>query len=825
MNNYSSDKLAFVCGGKIYPQGAAHVNVSHISTDSRKIIFPDTSLFVAICGTYHDGHQFLHSAYHKGVRCFLVSALPPTISDFHHTIFIVVSNTVHALQQITGWHRKQFQLPVIGITGSNGKTIVKEWLSQLLSPTYQVVKSPGSFNSQTGVPLSLWHINATHTLGLFEAGISQPGEMERLADCMRPDIGVFTMIGEAHSENFNCIEEKIKEKLRLFIHTHTLIYSRDHSVLHHEIAKSDFLKGVRFFTWSEYEDADLRILNKVKEGKNTRLTIRTHKDFEIVLPFTEPALIENAIHCMAVLTYLNISTDEIIYSLPQLQPIAMRLEMKKGVNGCSVINDAYNADMDSVRIALQYLIELGNKKKKTLFLSDIHQSNRPASDLYASLARLVNEAAFSRLFLIGPYISAYHAYFNHVEQTFENTDELLKALPGLHFKDEDILIKGARSFELERIESFLIEKTHATVLEINLNAVAHNFNYYKSLLAPGIRIMAMVKAASYGTGDVEIAQLLEYYKADYLAVAYTDEGIQLRNEGVGLPIMVMSPEDEHYERMARYRLEPELYSIRSLQRFLVFARGYNGNLPAVHIKVDTGMHRLGYNPSDISELCMLLSQNPFIRVASIFSHLSASDTNHYDSFTEMQVERFISASVQIADTLGYMPLRHILNSSGIERFPESQFDMVRLGIGLYGIGSNEEQTARLMEVVRLKTRISQVRVVQAGDSVGYARDGISTQKRVIATVPLGYADGFRRSLSNGVGAMLVNGKLAPVVGRVCMDMTMIDITDIQAEEGDEVIVMGHPPLTVSEIAQQMGTIPYEVLTGLSHRLKRIFVKE
>lgn len=825
MMGYTCKQLASACNGVLHSDISEEKIIRFLSTDSRKIVFTEKSMFIAITGLSHNGHDFIKSAYEKGVRCFLVSKLPEDSSRFSETAFILVPDTIVALQQIAARHRKQFDLPVIGITGSNGKTIVKEWLSQLLTPKYQVVKSPGSYNSQIGVPLSLWHIQPYHTLGLFEAGMSKPGEMARLAACIQPDIGVFTMIGEAHNENFKNIEEKITEKLLLFQSVHTLVYCRDHKAIDRVIQETDYLKQVRLYTWSFNEEADLRVLSKEKTGKHTRLQLKTDSVFEVQLPFTDAAMIENALHCIAVMLLFEVPKEEIIYAVSFLQPIAMRLEMKKGINGCFVINDAYNADMDSVRIALQYLRELGNKKNKTLILTDIHQSGRSAEVLYNTLASWLNEAKFSRLILIGSQIQKYQTAFDNVESAFTNTNDFLQALPAMCFQDEYILMKGAREFELERAEAFLIEKTHATVLEINLNAIAHNFSYYKSLLSPNVKMMAMVKAASYGTGDVEIAQLLEFYKADYLAVAYTDEGVHLRKEGIKTPIMVMNPEDEHYERMARYGLEPEIYSMRSLQRYLLFARSYAEDVPSVHIKLDTGMHRLGFMPHEIQVLSETLSQYPHIRITSIFSHLAASDNPDLDTFTYSQIDKFDSATQKIADAIGYMPIRHILNTGGIERFPNAQFDMVRLGIGLYGIGSNETQTAHLMQVIRLKTRISQIRRLPAGEPVGYGCEAVSDKERLIATVPIGYADGYRRSLGLGVGSMLVSGVPVPVVGKICMDMTMLDITDLQAEEGDEVIVMGPSPLRISDLAHAMQTIPYEVLTALSQRLKRVFVKE
>lgn len=821
---YSVEEIAKICEADVLHAEHSRNPVLYLCTDSRKVVYPETSLFISIRGLYHDGHAFAEQAYSKGIRYFLI-ARDAAISLHPDAVYIRVKDTLEALQTLAAYHRRRYRYPVIGITGSNGKTVVKEWLYQLLSPFFQIVKSPGSFNSQIGVPISLWNMGSEHTLGIFEAGISKPNEMQKLARMIRPDIGIFTMIGDAHGENFSSVEQKIREKLQLFHTCHTLIYCRDHTAIHEVIRNYEPLRGIRFFTWSATQDAEIRLLSITKKQGATVMLLQADEIFEITLPFTDPASIENALHGVAAMLVLQVPVAEIQHAVSGLQPVAMRLEMKKGINGCRVINDAYNADLDSVRIALQYLFELGSHHKKTLILTDIHQSGKPEDLLYRELAALVNGYAFQRIILLGPIITRHKNLFQRVMQVFATTDELLHALPSLDFREEDILIKGARAFQLERLDAFLVEKIHSTLMEINLNALAHNLNYYRSLLQSGTRLMAMVKAASYGTGEHEVAQLLEFYKADYLAVAYTDEGIHLRQQGISLPVMVMSPETEHYDRMAQYRLEPEIYNLRSLTRFILFARSTKLHIPPVHLKINTGMNRLGFDLDDMPALIRLLKENPQVRVVSVFSHLAASESAVQDAFTEIQIKRFNQACQILAEALGYMPLRHILNTGGIERFPEAQYEMVRLGIGLYGVGASPEQSKHLMPVARMKTVISQIRKVSAGESVGYGRTTVCTKDTVIATVPVGYADGYRRSLSNGVGVMVVNGMLAPVIGRVCMDMTMLDITGIDASEGDEVIVFGDKILPLEKLAEQMQTIPYEVLTGISHRVKRVFVKE
>ncbi len=821
---YTVEEISKICEGTIL--NAQHIRnlVLHLCTDSRKVVYPETSLFIAIRGLYHDGHMFIEQAYNKGIRYFLIAQNADVIL-YSDAVYIQVENTLKALHNLAAYHRRKFHYPVISITGSNGKTVVKEWLYQLLSPFFQIIKSPGSYNSQTGVPLSLWNMGNEHNLGIFEAGISQPGEMDALAWMIHPDIGIFTMIGDAHGENFSSSYQKIREKLKLFHSCHTLIYCRDHESIHEVVRDYAPLRGIRFFTWSAVQDADLRILSIIKKPEKTILHLLASEQFKVTIPFTDKASIENALHSIATMLVLGIPINAIKHAVAGLQPVAMRLEMKKGINGCRIINDAYNADLDSIRIALQYLFELGTHHKKTLIITDIHQSSKPEAQLYQELANLVNGYGFERILCIGPTLEKYKMLFQKVSHHFLNTEDFIEVLPTLNFRDEDILIKGARAFQLERLDAFLVEKIHSTVLEINLNALAHNLNYYRSLLQPGTRLMAMVKAASYGTGEHEVAQMLEFYKADYLAVAYTDEGIHLRQQGVALPVMVMSPETEHYDRMAQHKLEPEIYNLRSFTRFLLFARSTSLPVPPVHLKINTGMNRLGFDSEELPTLIRLLKENPQIRVASIFSHLAASESAMHDAFTEIQITRFNIACQMLAEALGYTPLRHILNTGGIERFPEAQYDMVRLGIGLYGVGATPEQSKHLMPVVRLKTIISQIRKVKAGETIGYGRSSLCTKDTLIATVPIGYADGYRRSLSNGVGYMVVNGVLAPVIGRVCMDMTMLDITGIEASEGDEVIVFGDNLLPIEKMAELMQTIPYEVLTGISQRVKRVFVKE
>ncbi len=822
--DYSIDSISSIVQGKIYGNSSLPLVIRYLCTDSRKVSHPVNSLFIAIEGKYKNGHTFIAQAYRQGIRCFLVHE-KTEFEKYTDSVFIQVVDTLEALQSLAAHHRHQFSYPVIGITGSNGKTIVKEWLYQLLVPYYRVVKNPGSYNSQLGVPLSVWNLKADADVGIFEAGISQPGEMNNLEKVIHPTIGIFTMIGDAHGENFSSVQEKIREKIQLFHSAHELIYCKDHNLIHHEISTSEALKDMRFFTWSQKENSDLRIIRKEKKEGCWEVDLMHHSAFHVTIPFSDDASFENAMHCISLMLVMKISIAQIQSGIQQMNSVSMRLQIKKGIHGCTIINDTYNADLDSVRIAYHTMNELGNHLPKTLILSDIEQSSKNNEELYGELAKWTNTSAFHRVFLIGAQLKKYASLFQHVETVFDSTDDMLSRVFEITFQNENILLKGSRQFQLEKIAVQLEEKLHSTILEINLSALAHNLNYYKSKLAPGTKMMAMVKASSYGSGDIEVPRLLEFYHTDYLAVAYADEGIFLRNAGINLPIMVMSPDDLHYDVMAMHRLEPEIYNIRTLHHFIQFIHTSPKYIPPVHIKLDTGMHRLGFVENEIDHLIGLLLQHPQIKIASVFSHLSASDADEHRTFTETQISVFQQMAEKISFAVGYQPLRHILNSAGIAHYPESQFEMVRLGIGLYGATNVADETKQLLPVAKLITRISQIKKISAGESVGYSRSTICSADTTIATIPIGYADGFRRLLSNGKGHVLVNGHKAPVIGKVCMDMTMIDITGIDAAEGDEVIIFGDEALTLEEFSIQCETIPYEVLTSISQRVKRVYVKE
>lgn len=799
--------------------------IEHILTDSRKVIHAEKSLFFALVGQRHNGHKFIKELYEKGVRNFVIS--DKTVSVPENCNVLIVKNTLDALQKLAAYHRKQFNLPVIAITGSNGKTVVKEWLYQLLKDDKNIVRSPKSYNSQIGVPLSVWQINKEHELGIFEAGISFPGEMEKLQKIIQPNIAIFTNIGEAHAENFNSIEDKISEKIKLFTLPEVIIYCKDYSLIHEAIKK--IYPNKKTIVWSKKSKADLQIAKIEKKNNKCFIQGIYQNHFtEITIPFNDEASIENAINCWVCLLHLGVNEDIISERMKHLSPIEMRLELKEGINNCSIVNDSYSSDVISLNIALDFISQQKQHEKRTVILSDILQSGKTEDALYKEVALMLEQRNISRLIGIGEAISRQKHLFKQESWFYKNTEDFIRHFNHALFQNEVILLKGARPFGFEQIVKYLQQKAHETVLEINLNAIINNYNYYKSKLKPDTKLMVMVKAFSYGSGSFEIANILQFNHADYLAVAYADEGIELRKAGITLPIMVMNPELHSYDSMIKYQLEPEIFSFRVLHLFAeALQRNINllNNKPfPIHIKLDTGMHRLGFEEFDLNELIIRLKNNKQIKIQSVFSHLAGSDDSNLDNFTHHQINLFKKMSAEIQMHFNYPILRHILNSAGISRFPEAQFEMVRLGIGLHGIGANEYDQSFLQQVSRLKTTISQIKHVKKGDTVGYGRKGIADKDITIATVPIGYADGYNRKLSNGNGYMLVNGEKAPIIGNVCMDMCMLNVSGINCKEGDEVIVFGEE-LPVTILAEQLNTIPYEILTSISRRVKRIYYQE
>jgi alanine racemase len=826
---YALKELAEVISAELYFGAPEYSNIAHLITDSRKVVSPELSLFFAIKGDRRDGHDFVKDLFDNGVRNFVVSncECKKLLPDAN---FIIVEHPLFAMQELATWHRKKFDFPVVAITGSNGKTIIKEWLYQLLREDFNIVRSPKSFNSQIGVPLSVWQIESQNNLGIFEAGISQEGEMSQLEKMIKPNYGIFSNIGTAHDENFDDRIDKIREKLLLFSNVDNLVYCKDYLAVHEQILNSAIVKSTtKFFTWSRRLKSDLQIGRISKQEHETEIQGIFNNDFiNIRIPFTDEASIENAINCWALLLMMNFSPNVIAERMELLSPVAMRLEMKEGINNCSIINDSYNSDLGSLTIALDFMNQQKQQIKKTIILSDILQSGRDETELYKEVAGLLLKKNITKLIGIGPALNRQAALFNISKSFYPTTEDLLNDLNYNDFSNETILIKGARSYGFERISKALQQKAHETVLEINLNAVIHNLNLFRSRLKPSTKLMVMVKAFSYGSGSFEIANVMQFHRVDYLAVAYADEGVELRKAGITLPIMVMNPEEQSFDAMISYKLEPDIYSFRILNHFTEALKrravDSSNSKFAVHIEIDTGMHRLGFENGELSELIVRLKNNKYIKIASIFSHLVASDEASQDAFTKTQVDSFI----EIADTLqshfNYPILRHILNSSGILRFPEAQLDMVRLGIGLHGIASTTHEQRQLQMVASLKTTISQIKQVKAGDTIGYSRKGIAQKDMLIGTVGIGYADGLNRKLSNGVGKMLVLGKEVPIVGSICMDMTMIDITGLQAKEGTEVIVFGQD-YSIIDIAHALDTIPYEVLTGVSERVKRVYFHE
>ncbi len=795
--------------------------IQYLLIDSRNLVSTVNALFFAIRGERHDGHDFIKELYQKGIKNFVVDSIPEYQKDLENANFLLVENTLKALQKLAAAHRAKFNYPVVGITGSNGKTIVKEWLFHLLQGKKNVIRNPKSYNSQVGVPLSVWLMSKMNDFAIFEAGISLPGEMENLEKIICPDIGLITNIGEPHQENFSDYKQKTTEKLKLFKHCKQIIYCKDHSIIHQEINAN--FPNKKVFTWSEDVDADLKILNKNRKDHSTFIEFQfNNQENHIIIPFTDSASIEDAIHVLAVLLATEIIPEDFQQKFETLPSVAMRLELKKGINNCTLINDSYNSDLNSLSIALNYLEQQNQHTQKTLIISDILQSGKEERALYQEVAKLLKKYHVSRVIGIGEAISRQEKLFELEKNMYLSTIEFLNNFSKKDFNDEAILLKGARKFHFEKISSVLEEKSHRTVLEINLNAMVHNLNYFRSKLNPGTKIMAMVKALSYGSGTFEIANILQYQRVDYLGVAFADEGVALREAGIKTPIIVMNPEQNSFDLMIEHQLEPEIYNFLVLKKFSEALNNGGVKHYPVHLKLDTGMHRLGFMAQEINQLTDELKEKKNIKVKSVFSHLAASDEGAHDSFTREQIQIFDDMSKKIINTLKYPALRHISNSAGIERFPEAQFDMVRLGIGLYGISATSQE--QLATVSTLKSTVIQTKQVKKDESIGYSRKARAQNDMVIAIVPVGYADGLNRKLGNGRGKLFINGFFVPIAGNICMDMCMVDITGCNIHEGDEVIVFGKEQ-SVIELANMLETIPYEIFTSVSTRVKRVYFQE
>ena len=791
-------------------------SIDSVSIDSRSLQNSSSTLFFAIVGPNNDAHLYINDLINSGVENFVVRYIPQECSN--RANFLVVDDTLQALQQFAAYYRSLFSFPVIGLTGSNGKTIVKEWLNFLLSPDYNVIRSPKSYNSQVGVPLSVIAINEKHNLGIFEAGISTVAEMAKLEEIIKPTIGVLTSIGSSHDEGFTSLEQKIKEKLLLFQSCEILIYQKN------AVVDACMPKDTKLFSWSYTDEtAAVYVINKeTSNGLTTLSYLYKGSRFQLQIPFHDTASIENSISCLLVLLYFHYDFETIQSRMSLLFPVEMRLKVKTGINNCSIIDDSYSSDFQSLKIALDFLESQKQFSKKTVILSDIFQSGLSTDELYSRVAQLVVSNKINRVIGIGETISQFKKLFVNCI-TFQTTADFEAAFDTLDFNNETILIKGARSFQFEEIVYLLEEKTHETVLEINLNAISYNLNFFKSKLAPKVKMMIMVKAFGYGNGGLEIAKLLEHHQVDYLGVAFADEGISLKNGGIKTPIMVLNPENTSFSAIIHYKLEPEIYCLKGLHAFLKIAKQKNLHNFPIHIKLDTGMHRLGFEDNTVDELIATLQGETAVKVQSILSHLATSDDmQHYD-FAMSQIKLFEKLSSKISKELNINPIRHILNTSGISNFPDAQYNMVRLGIGLYGVSNDPAEQKFLENVGTLKSVISQTRMIAAGDSVGYGRKFLADKPTRVATIPIGYADGISRAWGNGIGFVSIKDQKAKILGSVCMDMLMVDVTEIDCTEGDSVIIFGENP-TVSYIAKKLNTIPYEVLTSISQRVKRVFYR-
>lgn len=818
--NYTIETIADFCQGQVLISIPGSV-VSKVIIDHRDLD-KHGALFVAIKGSRFDGHQFVPELIEKGVHHFLVS--DAAVAEKHSQLanFIVVDHVISALQKIAAEHRENFDLDVLAITGSNGKTVVKEWLNFLLEDQFKICRSPKSYNSQIGVALSLLQIENYHTLGLFEAGISQPNEMRNLEMMLKPSLGIFTNIGDAHSAHFENEQQKFFEKWQLFEQCNQVICCQDQ----HWFDWLDDAQKKRCYTWSikdENADVFLRLID-IQKSETTLNIIHGGQEWSFSIPFTDKASIENAMHCVTAAVALRKWSAAMALKMEKLSPVAMRMEVKQGIEQSVLIDDSYNSDLGSLQAALEHLSTQVDRDKLVI-LSDFSE-NMPAQELYKKIGDLLRESQVFEMVAIGSEIERHKDFFDPiVVKCFPDVDAFWNQLDRKSLRGKAILIKGSRKFKLEQLAKRLQAQQHETVLEINLQQLAENLQYFKSKVQPQTQIMVMVKAFAYGSGGVEVAQFLERHRADYLAVAYADEGISLRNNGVRLPIMVMSPEQNAYESMLQYELEPEIFSLSSLRHFIAAAKSFRHFFKTfpIHLKLDTGMHRLGFSREDLSEAMELLKEAPFIFVKSIFTHLSASDDASADWFTAQQVETFKALSIEIEQMLGYETLKHCLNSTGIVRFPDYHFDMVRLGIGLYGFtGSVHNKFVHALGT--LKTYIAQVRTVKAGEIVGYALKGKSDRDRRIATIAIGYADGLDRRLGNGNWSVNWQGVNCPIVGNVCMDMCMIDVTETQAQEGDEIIVF-EGGKDIEKMAEKLETIPYEILTKVSQRVRRVFLQE
>ena len=825
---YTVKRIASIVGGQIIGNQQDTIIVKDILFDSRLLIDAENTLFFALNSGRNDGHKYIAELYEKGVKTFVINK--KYAEKYSDATFIVVDDTLVALQKLAAYHREQFDIPVVGITGSNGKTIVKEWLYQILSPSLSVCRSPKSYNSQIGVPLSVWQMSHSHEIALFEAGISRPGEMEKLREIIKPTIGVFTNIGPAHGKNFESVQQKIEEKMRLFNDKiENLVYCKDNLDIANIVEKHK-IKG---FAWSKTDKTADLFVSSIKISENSEISaVFKGKTIAINIPFIDNASIENAINCWCVALLLGIPNDVIAERMAHLESVEMRMELKAGVRNCVIINDSYNNDRNALAIALDFM-NAQHHDNKVLILSDILQSELKEEDLYKNVAQLIENKGVDTFIGIGEAVcrnmqqrQSFRAQRGN-SYFYTSTSDFLANHPMKMFENQIVLLKGARSFEFERIMKVLQQKSHETVLEINLDNLVKNLNYYRGKLKKDTKMMVMVKAFAYGSGNYEVSNALAFHHVDYLTVAYADEGVELRNKGIKLPIMVMTPETNTFDIIIKHGLEPDIYSFRCLSQLEDAINQLDTELNepvGIHIKVDTGMHRLGFLPEDIDALIERIKANPKLRIKSVFSHFATSDMPEEDDFVMHQIEQFEMMSQRIVTAFPYKIMRHLLNTAGISRFTDYQYDMVRLGIGVYGVAVCDEDRGKLHNVMSLKTTIKQIKEYGPGETIGYGRHGKITKPSRIAVIPIGYADGLRRQLSNGNACFWVNGKAAPIIGNICMDLTMIDVTGIDCQEDDTAVLFddNHP---IEIIAEACDTIPYEIMTRISQRVKRIYVKE
>lgn len=823
----SISELKKVINPEVLQLAKPDFTVEYLISDSRKVNFAHTALFFAIKGQRQDGHTYIQNLYEQGVRNFIVEDRI-NFNNFKDANIFKVAHSLTAMQQIAENKRIKYDnLDILGITGSNAKTIIKEWIAQMLMPEYLVVKNPKSYNSQIGVPLSVWQINENHTFGVFEAGISKQNEMQNLQNIIKPTYGIFTNIGSAHNEGFLDLKQKIEEKSKLFLQCKKVIYCNDHSEINEHLIHLNLPR----FTWSQTgKVADINFnLEKITEDEIQISIILNFKNslqiFDFYIPFHDTASIENVYHCIAFLLFYGFSIESIQQKVRFLKPVSMRLELKQAIHSSYIIDDSYNNDLAGLTMALDFLTNQNQKQLKTVVLSDVLETGMNSDVLYMLLSETLKEKNITKLIGIGSHFFEHSHYFNTISKTsfFKTTEDFLESSAITDFENEIILVKGARVFEFEKIVKKLEQKSHRTVFEINLDALSNNLNYYRNKLDAKTKIMVMVKSFAYGAGSLEVANLLQFHRVDYLCVAYIDEGVALRKAGILLPIMVLNISTDDFYILTQFKLEPVVYSIKILEELVEYLKSKN-LLMSVHLELETGMNRLGIAENELNEVVTIILKSDKLSISSVFSHLAGADEAHFEDYTQTQFGKLLKSCVILENKLKYKFLKHILNSAGIVRYPEMQLDMVRLGIGLYGVEANGLEQKYLQNVGTLKTIITQIKKVRKGESIGYSRKGVALDDLTIGIMAIGYGDGYSRGFSNGVGKVLVNNVLVPVIGNVCMDMTMIDLSKVKAKEGDEVIVFGKN-IDINEMAKSIQTIPYEIFTSVSERVKRVFYTE